>query len=202
MGNVSETIRSLRPNVSRQQALRHFTGGARGVVAGILQGRARSIAELYIPYRLYRVRITNGEREESRTYALDAVEGTLDLFEFPELPAERELETINTRNFVPSRLTAEQSTEKLIDKVRRVLFLRGFVRLRDLRMEATAIEGDFYLPYWICFRGNDAVAKLEILDALRRRSEGAKVCRLVQDWLQSSPENELENRLGHGAVGS
>ncbi|MFZ3265049.1 MAG: hypothetical protein WA172_13690 [Terriglobales bacterium] len=188
--------------MSHEQALRHFTGGARGIAVGILQGRPRSIAGLYIPYRLYRVRITNGGREESRIYALDAVEGTLDWFAFPELPAERELVTINTRNFVPSRLTAEQTTEKLIDKVRRVLFLRGFVRLRDLRMEATAVEGDFYLPYWICFRGNNAEAKLEILDALRRRSEGAKVCRLVQDWLQSSSKNKFENRLSHGAVGS
>src|ERR1035441_5727166 len=75
MRSVAETIRSLKPNVSREEALRHFTGGARGVAAGILQGRARSMAELYIPYRLYRVNVRNGGREESRIYALDAVEG-------------------------------------------------------------------------------------------------------------------------------
>jgi hypothetical protein len=192
MQSVAETIRSLKPNVSREEALRHFTGGARGVAAGILQGRARSMAELYIPYRLYRVNVRNGGREESRIYALDAVEGTLDLFEFPELPGEQELVTLKTRNLLPSRLSAEQTREKLMDKVRRLLFSRGFVRLRDLQLEATAVAGELYLPYWVCFRGSDAAAKLEILDAVRRRSEGGKVRGMVRDWLQSSPENGFE----------
>jgi hypothetical protein len=193
MPGAAETIRSLKPNVSREEALLHFTGGARGGAARILQGRARSMAELYIPYRLFQVKIKNGGREESRIYGLDAVEGTLDLFEFPKFPAEQELVTLKTRNFLPCRLAAEQMKEKLIDKVRRLLFSRGFVRLRDLQMEATAIAGDLYLPYWVCFRGSERAAKLEIMDAMRRRSEGGKVRGLVRDWLQSSPENTFEN---------
>ena len=151
------------------------------------------MAELYIPYRLFQVKIKNGGREESRIYALDAVEGTLDLFEFPQFPAEHELVTLKTRNLLPCRMAAEQMKEKLIDKVRRLLFSRGFVRLRDLQMEATAIAGDLYLPYWVCFRGSERAAKLEIMDAMRRRSEGGKVRGLVRDWLQSSPENTFEN---------
>lgn len=207
MPSVAETIRSLKPNVSREEALRHFTGGARGVAVGILQGRARSMAELYIPYRLYRVNVINGEREESRIYALDAVEGTLDLFEFPELPGERELVTLKTRNLLPHGFGAEQTREKVLDKVRRVLFSRGFARLRDLRMDATAVADDLYLPYWVCFRGSGSAVKLEILDAVRRRSEGGKVRGMVRDWLQSPPANKfeengfedgLDRRLGNG----
>jgi len=145
------------------------------------------MAELYIPYRLFRVKIRNRGREETRIYALDAVEGTLDLIELPELPGEREMVTLKTRNALPCRLTADQARERLLGKVRRVLFSRGFARLRDLQIEARVVPGDLYVPYWVCFRGADHAAKLEILDAIRRRPEGAKVRRLVEDWLRSSP---------------
>lgn len=157
------------------------------MAANFLGGRARSMAWLYIPYRLFHVTITNSGREETRIYALDAVEGTLDLFEFPEPPGERELVTLQTRNALPPRLTADQASERLLAKVRRVVFSRGFARLRDLQMEARAVPVDLYVPYWICFRGDDPAAKLEILDAVRRRPEGGKVRRLVEDWLRSSP---------------
>lgn len=186
MQNVGETIRILKPNVSREEAIRHFTAGAGGVLAAVLRGRARSIAELYIPYRLFQVKITNHGHEESRIYALDTVEGTLDSFEFSELPREHEVVTLKTRNALPSRLAAEQMREQLIGKVRRVVFSRGFVRLRDLQIEANAVEGNVYLPYWVCFRGRDQMAKLEILDAVRRKPEGGKVRELVEGWLRST----------------
>ena len=186
MQTVAETIRSLKANVSREEALRHFTGGLRGVGAGVIRGRARSIAELYIPYRLFRVKISNRGREETRIFALDAVEGTLDLFEFPELPGESEVVALKTRNALPCRLAAEQMQEQLMGKVRRLVFSRGFLRLRDLQMEATAIAGNLYLPYWVCFRGGAQVARLEILDAVRRKAEGGKVRGLVQDWLRGN----------------
>lgn len=195
MPSVAETIRSLKPNVSREDALRHFAGGVRGVAADFLRGRARSMAELYIPYHLFHVKIRNSGREETRIYALDAVEGTLDLFEFPELPGERELVTLKTRNALPCRLPVDRTREQLLGKVRRVVFSRGFARLRDLQMEAKAVPGDLYVPYWVCFRGDDHAAKLEIMDAVRRRPEGGKVRRLVEDWLRSSS-------TGSGATGS
>jgi hypothetical protein len=187
MPSVAETIRGLKPNVSREEAVRHFTGGVRGMAANFLRGRARSMAELYIPYRVFQVKIRNSGREETRIYALDAIEGTLDLFEFAEPPGDRELVTLKSRNALPPRLTADQAREQLLDKVRRVIFSRGFARLRDWQMEARAVPGDLYVPYWACFRGDDHAAKMEILDAVRRRPEGAKVRRLVEDWLRSSP---------------
>ena len=192
MQSVAETIRSLKPNVCREEALQHFTGGVRGLASNLFRGRPRSMADLYIPYRLFHVKVRNRGREESWIYALDAVESTLDLFEFPELPDEQKVVTLETRNAIPGRLTAEHMLEPLMGKVRRLVFSRGFVRLRDLQLEATAVAGELYLPYWVCFRGSDAAAKLEILDAVRRRSEGGKVRGMVRDWLQSSPENGFE----------
>jgi hypothetical protein len=179
-----KNICSLRANVSREEASRHFTGGLRGVAAGFIRGRARSIADLYIPYRLFRVKISNRGREEIRIFALDAVEGALDLFEFPGLPGESEVVALKTRNVLPCRLAPEQMQQLIMNQVRRLVFSRGFLRLQDLQMEATAIAGEVYLPYWVCFRGNAQVARLEVLDAVRRKPEGGKVRGLVQDWLR------------------
>lgn len=176
-------IRTLRANVSHEEALRFFTGGVRGLAANLSRGRARGVAELYIPYRLFRVEIRNGGREEGRVYALDSVAGVLDLFEFSQLPGDDEVVTVATRNALPCRLTAERAREMVVDKVRRVVFSRGFMRLRDLQIEATAM-GELYFPYWVCFRGGEDDAKVEVMDAVRQRAEGGKVRGLVEEWLR------------------
>jgi hypothetical protein len=187
MQKSAGTIRSLKPNVSLDEALRHFTGGVRGKVSKALRGPARSVAELYIPYRLFKTRIENSGHEERRIYGLDAVEGVLDLFEFRELPGENEVARIKNRNALASRVMAEEAREQLTGKVRRLVFSRGFTRLRNLKIEVSAVEGDLlYIPYWVCFRGRDQDARVEVMDAVRRRPEGAKVRTMVEEWLRSA----------------
>jgi hypothetical protein len=188
MERATETIRSLRPNVSREQAMRQFTGGVHGRLASLLKGPARLSAELHIPYRLFQVTVTNSGRDENRIYALDSVAGALDLFEFREIPKEPGVLAVTTRNAVPSLLAEERARELIVDKVRRVVFSRGFARLRNFRLEAEAVPGEIHVPYWICLHGNDKTLRIEVLDAVRGRTEGAKVCRLVEDWLRSTAE--------------
>jgi hypothetical protein len=185
---ATETIRSLRPNVSREQAMRQFTGGVRGLLASLLKGPARSSAEFHIPYRLFQVTVTNNGGDENRIYALDSVAGALDLFEFREIPKEPDVLAVTTRNAVPSLLAEERARELIVDKVRHVIFSRGFARLRNFRLEAEAVPGEIHVPYWICLRGNDKALRIEVLDAVRGRTEGAKVCQLVEDWLRSTAE--------------
>ena len=66
-----------------------------------------------------------------------------------------------------------------------MVFTQGFFRVRDLKIEATPVSGEICVPYWVCFRGSGDRAYLAILDAVRRRPEGAKVRRLVEEWLRS-----------------
>ena len=180
-------IPSLRANVSRDDALQHFTTGASALAARIIQGPARSIAPLYVPYRLFTVTILNRGRQQIHLYALDQVEGTLDLFQFPTPPTP---EPITTRNFLPPQLPPDRSRDLLIHKVRRLVFSRGFMRLSNLQFEAAPLA-DFYIPYWLCFRGSGPTAKLQILDAVRRRPEGAKLRHMVEAWLRSQPETPV-----------
>lgn len=178
-------IRSLKPNVTREQAIRHFTEGVVNRAADLLRGRVRAVAELYIPYRLYRVKVFSAGREQSQIFALEAVRGMLDLYQFPASPAEPDLLTLETRNVVPPGLDGAEAEERMIGKVRRMIFTRGFFRVRDLRIEASALPGDICVPYWVCFRGSGDRVHLAVLDAVRRRPEGAKVRRLVEEWLRS-----------------
>jgi hypothetical protein len=180
----AKKIRSLKPNVGREQAIRYFSGGALNLAANLIQGRVRSIAELYIPYRTFRVRITNTGREQSRILALDAVQGVLDLFEFPALPAESELLTLETRNVLPSSLDDVELRDRIIAKARRIVFAQGFFKLGDLQIDADLLPGDYCVPYWVCFRGTSGIAHLAVLDAVRRKREGAKVRHMIEEWLR------------------
>jgi hypothetical protein len=178
-------IRSLKPNVTREEAIRHFTNGVLSGAVELIRGPVRLLAEFYIPYRLFQVRIRSGGREQTQTFAMDAVRGVLDLYQVPSLTADDQLLTLQTRNVLPAELNAAQAEERLIAKVRRMVFTQGFFRVRDLKIEATPVSGEICVPYWVCFRGSGDRAHLAILDAVRRRPEGAKVRRLVEEWLRS-----------------
>ena len=178
-------IRSLKPNVTREEAIRHFSEGVVNGVAQLIRGPVRSLAELYIPYRLFQVIIRSAGREQNQTFALDAVRGALDLYRLPALTDNGQFMTLETRNALPSGLDESQAAARLIEKVRRMVFTRGFFRVRDLKIEAIPIPGEICVPYWICFRGSQDDVHLAVLDAVRRRPEGAKVRRLVEEWLRS-----------------
>jgi hypothetical protein len=191
MERVPATIQSLKPIVTRQEAIHHFTGGMHGLLARWLRGSARSTADLFIPYRLFRVVVRNHGRQENRLFAIDNVEGVLDLFEFREIPTEGDLLTSTTRNVLPNLLSEARTRNLLLDKVRRLIFLKGFARLLNLQLEATAIPGQIYFPYWICFRGNVKDVSFDVLDAVRRRPEGARLRSMIDRWLRSESSTTL-----------
>jgi hypothetical protein len=177
-------IRTLKPNVTQEEAIRQFS--ATGLVRfgrNAAFGRLRSVAEFYLPFRLFRAQITNRGSMEEQLVALDAVSGTLDLFQFDHLPTESETLSIETRNCSPAQLAADRSIELLTMKLRRVLYSRGFFRMRDLQITAIPVEGLLYVPYWLGFRGSDGNARVAVIDAVRRRFEGGKVRRLVEACL-------------------
>ena len=184
-------IRSLKPNVTREEAIRHFSNGMVNGAAKLIRGPVHSLAELYIPYRLFRVTISSAGREQNQTFALDAVRGVLDLYKLPALTDDHQFLTLQTRNVIPADLEAAQAEKRLIAKVRRMIFTQGFFRVRDLKIEALPIPGEICVHYWVCFRGTNERIHLAVLDAVRRRPEGAKVRRLIEEWLGSDAGNSI-----------
>jgi len=177
-------IRSLRANVTRQQAEEHFSSaGPISMLKGLVSGPLRSVADIYIPFRLFRVEITEHERVRSQFLAVDVVKGNLDLYQFDDVP---EVAVLETRNCPPGILDEERARQLVVEKFRRVVFSQGFFRLRSPQFSATALPGEIHVPYWVAFRGQGAHAHLEVIDAVRRRTEGAKLRRMIEEWLGSS----------------
>lgn len=177
-------IRSLRSNVTREQAEEHFSRtGPIAIMKGLVSGPVRSVAEIYIPFRLFRVEIIEPARTQSQFLAVDVVKGNLDLYQFDQAP---EAIVLETRNCPPSVIDEERAHQLVIEKFRRVVFSQGFFRLRSPEFAATPLPGEIHVPYWVAFRGQGAFAHLEVIDAVRRRPEGAKVRRMLEEWLAST----------------
>jgi len=170
--------------VTRQQAEEHFSrGGPFSLMKGLVSGPLRSVADIYIPFRLFRVEITEQERVRSQFLAVDVVKGNLDLYQFDEVP---EVTVIETRNCRPAILDEERARQLVVEKFRRIVFSQGFFRLRSPQFSATPLPGEIHVPYWVAFRGQGKHAHLEVIDAVRRRPEGTKVRKMIEEWLGSS----------------
>jgi hypothetical protein len=168
---ASMSIEALKPNVSQSDALRKFSAaGPVGLLRNLRLGPLQRIAEVYVPFHLYRVNYNLGREPQSRLFAIDAVEGSLDLFEFPSPPTQDQLARIETRNALPTNLGDEQSQE---------LF-----KLRDAHLTIEHIPLELHLAYWLAFYGRDTV-RCRVLDATRNRIEGAKATALFETWLAS-----------------
>jgi hypothetical protein len=178
------TIRALKPNVTQSEAVRFFRSGVFGAAYWRLRsGPMQRIADAYVPFWLFKVRYEIAGAHKSRFFALDAVHGTLDLFEFPRVPSDDELVTIQTRNRLAPRLQHDAAEELLRTKVLRVLFQQGFFKLRAFKLDIERIPGELHLPYWLAFYGSNETAKCRVLDAVRRRIEGAKARSFFEEWL-------------------
>lgn len=176
-------VRSLRPNVTREEAIQQFTTGIAQKFRKVTLGPVRSVADFYIPFTLFQVTVMNAGKQDRSILGIDSVSGLLDPYHFDNIPDSSELISVDTRNCPDRRLDSDREREILVEKVRRHLFQRGFFQMRDLRIDLSPLAADLCVPYWVCFRGRGTRAHISVLDAVRRRIEGAKVRQLLQSWL-------------------
>lgn len=177
----TSAIRALKPNVTQEEAVRVFSGARVSALYWRMRsGPLRRIAVAYVPYFLYRVKRAGAP---ARLFAIDAVDGSLDLFEFPRVPEERELLALDGRNRLQAALAEERAAELLRDKVLRVIFQQGFFKVRDARLEIAPVSCEVHLPYWLGFHERNGAVHCRVMDAVRRRIEGAKASAFFEHWL-------------------
>jgi hypothetical protein len=180
---MTPVIRTLKPNVSQAEALRKFSSVGLGAFwHRIRMGSLRRIADVYVPFFLCHVQYELGRTPHTRFFAVDAVQGSLDLFEFSAIPENSQLIELKTRNCLHPSLTNERAQELLRDKVLRVIFQQGFFKLRESHLRCTRVPIDLYIPYWLAFYG-DQTARCRVMDAVRCRIEGAKASAFFEEWL-------------------
>jgi hypothetical protein len=183
------TIQALKPAVRREEAVELFRGcGIRGLLRRLGAGRLHSLADAYVPFSVYRVEVVNGAKRETHCFALDAVKGTLDPYAFPRVPEPWEMVPVETRNRALPVLDPFWVRELLTEKVRRMLFQRGFFRIRNLIIRAEPISLDLHIPYWIGFYDAGGSVRLRVLDAVRGTFEGGKAQAFFHDWLSGEEE--------------
>jgi hypothetical protein len=179
----SATILTLKPNVTREEALRTFSVGVAASYWSIRAGALQRIADAYVPYWGYRVQFDMAGAMQERFLALDAVSGSLDLFQFPVLPDKEQLLSFETRNHLPALLTTERAEELLREKALRAIFQQGFFKLRGGKIDVVREGVEFHIPYWLGFYGDAKTARCRVMDAVRRRVEGAKASAFFEEWL-------------------
>jgi hypothetical protein len=177
------SILALKPNVTQQEALRAFSAaGLPALYWRVRGGPLRRIAEAYVPYSLYRVNYNMGKAAHSSLFAIDSVNGSLDLFVFPRVPAGDQLVNVQTRNRLKPSLERQRSEALLREKVLRAIFQQGFFKVRELNLEITPEPTELHIPYWLAFYGNRFL-RCRVMDAVRRRFEGAKASQFFEQWL-------------------
>ncbi len=180
---MATSIQTLRPNVSQDEALCKFSAmGLSALYRRVRIGPLRRIAGVYVPFFLYRVRYQLARAPQTRFFAIDAVDGSLDLFEFSNVPSGAQLAEVETRNCLPVGLTVQLAQAILRDKVLRVIFQQGFFKWRESNLECTHEALELHLPYWLAFYGNE-IPRCRVMDAVRRRIEGAKASAFFEEWL-------------------
>jgi hypothetical protein len=216
---TARTITALRPNVSRNEALDILQpSGAIAMARRCFGSPLQKMADVYIPFRIYRVSISSDRgwpnpagfvsagqqrpasdrfwqtsakktvlkaehREQVRYLAADTAFGVLDPYEFTAIPGDSETVNVYTRNAAPSTLDDAAAAQVLTDRVRRLVFTQGFFRLRRLQIQALPCGPTLHIPYWVGFYGSGDRATLRVIDAVRRRPEGAKIRDALTRWL-------------------
>jgi hypothetical protein len=180
------SFRSLKPNVTHNEAVETFRGRGPGAfLTRLRNGALRCVADVYVPFRLYRVEISNGAAAQRHWFALDAVNGMLDLYEFARVPDEAETTNIESGNRVPASLEEAPGHELLREKVLRAVFQQGFFHVRAPKIEPVLEPVELHVPYWLGFYGAEPSVRCGVLDAVRRRLEGAKARAFFEAWLTS-----------------
>lgn len=180
-------INSLRPNTTRAEAARLLGG----TVNEFRHGRLQTVMNFYVPYWLFQVRVTNGRKITEMFLAVDSVKGNLDLYGFGGPPTREQCAAAEGERSATRRIDERVAAQILEGRIKRETYLKGFFRVRDLTVSATSL-GDLHVPYWVgVYRRRERV-RLEVIDAVRSRFEGAKLREVVTEWFLAPAEERAQ----------
>jgi hypothetical protein len=174
-------ITSIKPNVSRAQAVAKFTER----FIELRRGQLRIATDFYIPYRFFRLTCNNGRSSAEALLAADAVTGRLDPIQFIQLPEEGNCMTVDSAMVADEGVSEEEGRLLVRESMMRSIFLKGFFRLNRMNVEIELVRVA-HIPYWVGIYERGERAHLEIINALRGRFEGAKLREIVVEWFQSN----------------
>jgi len=182
--NGASIVRALKPRIDRDEAVDAFTRGLSGAMRRVALGPVRSVADVYVPFRLFRIVVTRPRGDERMVLGIDAVTATLDLYRFDDPLPSSDLIHVRTRNHVTAAVSPSAAHDALVARLRRIIYQRaGFFAAGSCHLDVRAIDDEISIPYWVGFLGRGDEASIVVMDGVRRQIEGAKVRRLIARWL-------------------
>lgn len=178
-------ITSIKPNISRAQAVAKFSGRFNE----LRHGRLRIVGAFYIPYRFFRLIWSHGRSGANTFIAADTVTGKLDLIQFDQPPDERHLISPDTTMVAEQRVNEKEAYTLVRESMMRSIFMKGFFRVARMNVEIEPAES-LHVPYWIGVYERNDRAHIEIINALQGRFEGAKLREIVTEWISAARGKE------------
>ncbi len=163
-------------------AILHFSHGPSSWLRQAALGPCRLVADVYIPFDVFRVETKNKSNHERILLAIDAVTGELDPYRLDEGFIDG-IVSFRTRNAIQASVSQIQLSNLAMDHARRMIFNRGFFRVSELQMTTTRLSESLHFPYWVGFHAAGSMARLSVINAISGRAEGAKLRGLLSDWL-------------------
>jgi hypothetical protein len=177
---MTTPITILKPGVTRAEATRKLGGS----LTEIKRGRLALVMDFYIPYLMFEALITNANQTMKKLMAIDAVTGTLDPYIFDHVPSEDERAIVESERALKAEITEAAAFEILGDKIKRMLYLKGFFRVKDVRINGRYLE-TLHVPYWVGIYRRNRDVRIEAVNAVRGVHEGTKVRELIAGWFHS-----------------
>jgi hypothetical protein len=110
-------------------------------------GQLIGVAEIYIPYRLYKITVNDRGVQAAHFLGIDVLTGKLDPFEFAGPDIKNRSVKIETCNRLPFQLPESEAQAIALAKTRRAMFSRGFFRLAQPSISIETVVPEFYVPY-------------------------------------------------------
>jgi hypothetical protein len=175
-------MKSLAATITRDEAIRTFK--ARGMLsrlAAATRGPLQSTALVAVPLAVFRVKCGANHESES-FYAIDLVRGGLDPIELPGFPGLPLCD--HDQAVLPCNISEAEARQRLIDRLRRLAYRRGFFRIREMSFHAQP-AGRVAMPYYIGLFGYGERASLQVTNAVTGQREGMRAVALITEWLRA-----------------
>lgn len=181
LGRTVASVRALATKMDEASALAAFGGG---LLARLRAEKLSRVALLFVPFWTFEVSIETTSFRDRYRVSFDALDGSLDPY-CTKPDQQLSLGMSDALNSPAPLLPEEALRERVTDFARREVYLKGFGRIRDLKINVERVsDADFHVPYWLGFyEDGDGAVYLKVMNANSGKREGKKAVELFYDWL-------------------
>lgn len=177
------SVRALATKLDQASALAAFNGNS--LLASLRGEKLSRVALVLVPFWTFEVEVEAVSFRDRYAVSFDAIAGLLDPYRVKAgepLPSS----AAEAANCPDPLLSEAAAHERAIEFARREVYLKGFGRIRDLKIHAERLPAaDFHVPYWLGFYETGPDVALKVINAHSGKREGRKAVELFHRWLTS-----------------